>query len=61
MKKLMIIAGFAISSLLMSCSIFIRTPHHAAGATIGSTQPVHPADTKKAGGNEFFKSTYIKI
>jgi hypothetical protein len=48
MKKLIIIAGLAISTLLSSCSIFVRTKHHAAGAAVGSTQPIHHDTSSKA-------------
>jgi hypothetical protein len=48
MKKLIIIAGLAISTIFSSCSIFVGTRHHGAGASVGSIQPVHHVQAAKA-------------
>jgi len=48
MKKLIIITGLAITTIFSSCSIFVHTKHHSAGAAIGSTQPLHPDHASKA-------------
>jgi len=47
MKKLMLIIGFVVCSLFMSCSIFVHTPVASGGAKVGSTQTAHPDSSLK--------------
>jgi len=47
MKKLLIAVGLISVMSLSSCSIFVHTKHHAAGASVGSIQtPKNPVSDK---------------